>query len=649
MIRLVSVLFILLLCLVAESAAPPVSIKGQGATKLIPKWNLQVPANQATDLGGIDALIETGSGNILANPGFEASTATSGWTVAGSVTAAAETTNKLQGAKALSLLPSSVNGEIIRQSIADGAAFDQTANIGVNIECSVFANNSGGGPYQVCAGTVSAGTFTDSQCVDLSVSSGYQKSSPAFASYIGTGDPGCRIKSTTSTSAQLYIDNFYGGLSVSLGAGTVSTPLVNYGATTITATTTAPVKGAVVTDRFLASRLGPYLVGRIEYNQSGSGGTGTTGTGRYKFAIPTSTGCTIDTTQVTVYTGSANNDVTNAVGSGTAGSGTNAGSGIVTVYDSTNLQFLRADVGTSSYAFVGETVFPLNASARYNLNFSVPCQGWSSGTSISANQTNYGWTSYTPTWVGLGTPSLNECFHKRDGEDLHVRCKVTSGTSTATEARLPLPGSLVSASTTLIPSIIQAGPALIYSATSDYGYVPLIEPGVGYITFGRQVSGSASGLTKLNGNGLASSGQTFSLQARVPIAGWIDNGKAPQLVNSVVTPSSNGVTLIFSGTATGSGSWTANCTSTPCTIRGGAPGPATVSRSGTGAYAVDVPSGTCSNELSCSVSGDDSGTFSRCVSPRSSTANTSTAAGVGCQDSGAVRDSRFSFTCTCLK
>lgn len=55
---------------------PPVSLKGQTGTKLLPKWNLQVPYNQATNLGGIDALIETGNENLLSNPGFEAATFT---------------------------------------------------------------------------------------------------------------------------------------------------------------------------------------------------------------------------------------------------------------------------------------------------------------------------------------------------------------------------------------------------------------------------------------------------------------------------------------------------------------------------------------------------------------------------------------------
>lgn len=59
-------------------AFPPNSIKGQSGSKLNAKWNLQVPYNQATSLGGIDALIETGNENVIGNPGFE-SNSVSGW------------------------------------------------------------------------------------------------------------------------------------------------------------------------------------------------------------------------------------------------------------------------------------------------------------------------------------------------------------------------------------------------------------------------------------------------------------------------------------------------------------------------------------------------------------------------------------------
>jgi hypothetical protein len=71
---------------ISHAEAPPVSVKGQQGSKLLPKWNFQLPNNQATNLGGIDALLETGNENQLANPGFEAATTMQGWTLGTGVT-----------------------------------------------------------------------------------------------------------------------------------------------------------------------------------------------------------------------------------------------------------------------------------------------------------------------------------------------------------------------------------------------------------------------------------------------------------------------------------------------------------------------------------------------------------------------------------
>jgi hypothetical protein len=167
----------------------------------------------------------------------------------------------------------------------------------------------------------------------------------------------------------------------------------------------------------------------------------------------------------------------------------------------------------------------------------VPISGWSSGLTIRADQTNYDWTAYTPTFTGLGTPTAVECYHKRIARDLKVKCKLTAGASTATEARISFPNSLTSASTTLIPSITQAGPGLVWNHATTYDYIPLIEPSVGYFTFGRQ--GAAAGLTKLNGSSLAASGQTMTFVASAPISTWTENQNAP-LISGIVSSSYSG-------------------------------------------------------------------------------------------------------------
>lgn len=61
--------------------------------------NLQVPNNQATKTGAINALIETGNKNILSNPGFEHTLASTGWTITGTASTSTETAAPLSGLK----------------------------------------------------------------------------------------------------------------------------------------------------------------------------------------------------------------------------------------------------------------------------------------------------------------------------------------------------------------------------------------------------------------------------------------------------------------------------------------------------------------------------------------------------------------------
>lgn len=128
------------------------------------------------------------------------------------------------------------------------------------------------------------------------------------------------------------------------------------------------------------------------------------------------------------------------------------------------------------------------------------------------------WQSYTPTFTGFGTVSNVEFQWRQNGENVEVRGKFTSGTSTATEARFTLPNSYTSAGTSKIPSLQYAGPAAFGSNSASAPNV-LIEPSVGYFTFGIQ-SSAASGVVKANGSGLTASGTVMSLTASAPVTAF---------------------------------------------------------------------------------------------------------------------------------
>jgi len=79
---------------------------------------------------------------------------------------------------------------------------------------------------------------------------------------------------------------------------------------------------------------------------------------------------------------------------------------------------------------------------------------------------------------------------------------------------------LVSAGSSIIPSIQLAGPAIMnFSSSTYFGINVLIEPSVAYTTFSLQTS-TANSLGKQTGASIATSGQNISINARIPIEGW---------------------------------------------------------------------------------------------------------------------------------
>lgn len=154
---------------------------------------------------------------------------------------------------------------------------------------------------------------------------------------------------------------------------------------------------------------------------------------------------------------------------------------------------------------------------------------------IRADQTNYGWTAYTPTFTGFGTVTTSSCWHSRSGPNLLLKCAFTPGTPTTTEARVSLPSGLITAST--LPTVSPIAD-IIHSYTDTFRkYQLLVEPGVGYVTFGTQFAGNAwfNGLSKDLGTRFSVGAQLSWATAIIPIAGWTENQNSPLLTNSMFT------------------------------------------------------------------------------------------------------------------
>lgn len=175
----------------------------------------------------------------------------------------------------------------------------------------------------------------------------------------------------------------------------------------------------------------------------------------------------------------------------------------------------------------------------------------------SADSTKYAdtgtitdWASYTPTFTGFGTAASVEVKWRRVGGNVEISGKFTAGTTTATEARLSLPNSYTSASTTYIPSLQVAGLALKGTSSSNHGGAILAEPSVAYVTFGNPntISNTASiSVAKANGDAYTTA-DVISFFASIPIAGLTSSN--PQIVTASESFSTDTANLVFAGSAT---------------------------------------------------------------------------------------------------
>jgi hypothetical protein len=216
--------------------------------------------------------------------------------------------------------------------------------------------------------------------------------------------------------------------------------------------------------------------------------------------------------------------------------------------------FNGADPGTTVQVTEGSTTSAssvifrtLSAGAKSALFVSLTCTKTGSDYSqntITANNYDYTRRAYTPTFTGLGTVTSISCFESRSGAFNNIDCKFTTGTATATEARISLPGSNVVASS--VSSIRYAGMHIRDNTTASSSKIGniLMNGGQAYVTMSvAEYSQTISPLVSQLGNALVGSGTTYSVNFSVPIEGWSETQNAPQLLGSV-TSNANGALRI---------------------------------------------------------------------------------------------------------
>lgn len=283
-----------------------------------------------------------------------------------------------------------------------------------------------------------------------------------------------------------------------------------------------------------------------------SGTTTTYGTSSgWIFSLPT--GELVDTTQQAIDGSGVVQSQAFAIATATL----NQYSGIVSVYGTTKSDVLVQTTGASTnqhWSNVAPATWAATtAGQKIQLNFRVPIQGWLSSAAVTSDQTDYGWTSYTPTFTGFGTVTNIDCKHRRDSEEVVLKCKFTAGTTTSTEARMSLPPGLTSVST--IPTLSSAGPFFKgFTSTLIYGYgTVLIEPSVSYVTFG-EADSTNNPMAKATATVFGNNGLFDFSNIRIPIAGWNANGRAQAVAGGVRTNDPNTPSLILYAKITGSAS-----------------------------------------------------------------------------------------------
>ena len=197
------ILSILLTASQAIASLPPTTLSGQSDTTKTTTFNFKTPYNQSTKIDGSSSLIETGYGNLLLNPGFEHQTFSTSWTVTAG-TPTVDTTNMTQGKQAMSISLSAVTGTIVSQNVTP------TVNLNsVTMEHIIWVKTSLAN-IQACS--LQAGS--EVSCSAVPSTNVWSKIS-ILATGPASGSVGIRVKSTSSATGTVLIDNAYVGIAVS--------------------------------------------------------------------------------------------------------------------------------------------------------------------------------------------------------------------------------------------------------------------------------------------------------------------------------------------------------------------------------------------------------------------------------------------------
>lgn len=604
---------------IAKAGLPPTTAAGQNQSNTT-TFNFKVPNNLATNIGG-GTLLESGNNNILVNPSFEHVTFNTGWTTSGG-SAIEETSVLVHGRKAMIFVAS--NTVSIRQDSLLYTGANQFPLGGVQGLASIRINTTVAG-LRVCPRQ--AGAINTSLCVSVVNDGRWGLYKVPFI--LGGTSNGIEISSTSSVSGNIYVDDaFVGAVDLKVDVPVVKSQYANL-ESTATFTGNVAITGALTNTN--GSGLFSYDSGTGIYTALENIDVVMTVACRSSTAIAGN--CSIRTSNTTIEDSETMNQAINSLVSAAKTFNIKKGGTFSAQKAISTTSIDRASVSVTATLEINSSVY--------------------SSTNADTDWASCGHT--TSDFTGFGTVTNIETHCKREGSDLLMRGKFTSGVSTAVIARLNLKlagTSLTSASSSIIPSAQVAG---LYvrgvSSAGNKGGATFIDASLGHIGFGHSAT---FGNIAVNGNGfnngdtIAANGEQVVFTARIPISGWTNSNI---IIGSFVeVQTAPGISKPKSCTITNAGATnTTVCSASPCTEYYDTCGTASAcTRSAAGTYSCVWGNGTWapSSYVSCFISGGQTINSAAITTPVSDSNGSFTLSPRIFATGGALTDTFFTATCT---
>lgn len=458
------------------SAGQILQSNGSSAPSWVDKTEYVSPNNLETPISSTQILLESGNKNILTNPSFENTTFESGGWVNSAGVFTENFANKVDGAKSARLVLSSQIMSLSQSSVLYQSSFAD----GVQGLASVWLKSDVA--LKVCA--VQAGVVSTSLCVDVQANNKWGLYKVPFI--LGVTSNGISIASTGAVTGTVYIDDAF------VGAASLTQNMNACNDVSCETVFSAKVSATGVVS---------------EENQNFINGN----------CVVTSTSLYTCSFNSSIYTVAPNCTVSNS----------NAGLNLVTR--------LQGNATSSQVVIFVESTANSPVAGQFNIicqkqgaDFTAAKQ-LSNGNTYSSTNADTDWASCnfsTLAWQGLGTVTSSlKC--KRQGSELLIEGNFVSGTTSASEARIPLPiwngAQLSTSNSQIIPSIGKYGDTIRDSALLNIvkRNIVIVEPSVNYLNLGQDdYSSSTNPFSKLNGSSVLLNNQKMSINARIPIDGW---------------------------------------------------------------------------------------------------------------------------------